>query len=1035
MSSSGARGSSADGDRKYGVTLNQLVNLVENRDYDGLQQLGGVKGLAESLGSNIETGLSQSEADNHFKTRRELFGQNRLPEPEMTSLWQMVLDGLSDKTLIMLMIAAAVSLVLGIMEDPSHGWIEGTAILTAVVIVVMVAALNDFQKEKQFRKLNERKKNKDVKVIRAGEQRQVSVYDINVGDVVIIDTGDILCADGIFIDGHELAADESSLTGETDAVKKTDKKPYLLSGCKILEGIGRMLVVAIGTNSESGRIMSHLLSKKKKAKAEDSNEENEEEDEEDNDRRTPLEIKLESLAEDIAQMGLAAAVLILVVLLIKFAVVNYLAGVTFEMHMLSVVVKYFITSITIVVVAVPEGLPLAVTIALAYSMLKMLKDQNLVRQLAACETMGGATTICSDKTGTLTKNQMTVMKGWIAGRMFEDVQATKKKGNLAASVVECFTFGVAVNSTAYEGKTDKGNIEFIGSKTECALLNFGKEHGCVYETVRKQHPAVHLIPFSSARKRMSTLVKLSTSSGSSSSSSSSSGQYRLFCKGASEIVLGLCKRVLTPEGKEVPLEEETVAELQDVIQSMACDALRTIGLAYVDYDQEEEDWDSKDLECNLTLIGVVGIKDPVRDEVPHAVHLCQKAGIVVRMVTGDNIDTAKAIAKECKILTEGGVAIEGPVFRSMDPKARDQLIPKLQVMARSSPTDKRLLVNRLRALGEVVAVTGDGTNDAPALKDAHVGFAMGIAGTEVAKEASDIIIMDDNFKSIVAAVMWGRNVYDSIRKFLQFQLTVNVVAVTLAFVGAVTNEEGQSPLKPVQLLWVNLIMDTMAALALATESPTEELLDRKPYGKNDPLITRTMWKNIIGQAIYQLAANFWVLYYGHQFFGVEKDSVHHLTLIFNLFVLCQIFNEINSRRIYDEINVFSRIHANPVFLFILAFTCVMQYMIVAYGGEFASTTPLSKEQWLQCILIAAGSLPFGVLLRLIKVPEPKSAAAAVASSKNNAQQSEQARKNWGKVKTATVALGAINHMKRPTIFTALHGPRARSQSVLNKAQS
>jgi len=463
-----------------------------------------------------------------------------------------------------------------------------------------------------------------------------------------------------------------------------------------------------------------------------------------------------------------------------------------------------------------------------------------------------------------------------------------------------------------------------------------------------------------------------------------------------------------------------------VINRYATQGLRTICTAYGVLDSKKI-LDDEPPEQGLTCIAILGIKDPVRDEVPEAVALCQKAGIVVRMVTGDNIETAKQIARECGIYDEdnGGIAMEGPAFRVLSPKKMDEVLPKLQVLARSSPTDKHTLVSRLKQLGEVVAVTGDGTNDAPALKEAHVGFSMGITGTEVSKEASDIILMDDNFSSIVKAVMWGRNVYDSIRKFLQFQLTVNLVAVGVAFIGAISDEHGESPLKPVQLLWVNLIMDTMAALALATEVPTADLLNRLPYGKNDNLITKQMWRNIIGQATYQFIVSLGMLYVGPHFLGVEEGSVRHLTLIFNSFVMCQLFNEINSRKLGKEINVFSGIFSNKIFVGVMIFTIFAQFLMVEYGGEFMGTYPLTAREWGICVAIGAGGLFVGLLLHSVfaappEIPKPRVVAPKIANP--------SAVKRWAKVKVAAKAITAVRTMKKPSLYHILR--RQRSLTVL-----
>eukprot|EP01099_Mayorella_cantabrigiensis_P000157 TRINITY_DN1069_c0_g1_i5.p1 TRINITY_DN1069_c0_g1~~TRINITY_DN1069_c0_g1_i5.p1 ORF type:complete len:999 (-),score=293.26 TRINITY_DN1069_c0_g1_i5:231-3176(-) len=963
---------------QFKLSVEELTALHQSRDNDKLVKLGGVSKIAAGVGSDIQKGIPEKELTDGCQARKSKYGKNFVEPPIAKTLPELIWEGLQDSTLIMLCIASFVSLALGLWEDPQTGWIEGTAILIAVVVVVLVSSLNDYHKEIQFRKLNEKKNNTQIKVIRAGEQRQVSIYDINVGDVVGIETGDIICADGLVIDARNIRCDESAMTGETDQIKKDESHPFLLSGTQVTEGFGKMLVIAVGKNSESGRAMA-LLSKPAES--------------------TPLQEKLEALADKIAYFGLGAAVTILVILIAKFLILNWINGVAFELHMFQVLVKYFITSITIVVVAVPEGLPLAVTIALAFSMMKMLNDQNLVRHLDSCETMGGATTICSDKTGTLTKNVMTVMRGWIGGQSYSTVDEISK--SLSREDAKLLSQSIAINSTAYEGKTDKGTTEFIGSKTECALLNFAKLFPGApnYKLIRTNNVQEYVIPFSSARKRMSTVVK-------------SGSEYHIYTKGASEIVLNNCTHYLRQSVPQ-PIPENLRKELAQVIEEMAANGLRTLCLAYKTVPAQNWEQAGETLETGLICLGIVGIKDPVRDEVPAAVRQCQKAGIVVRMVTGDNITTAKKIAEECGILTDG-IAIEGPAFRALPEAELDRIIPRIQVMARSSPEDKYKLVTRLKLHNHVVAVTGDGTNDAPALKAAHVGFSMGIAGTEVAKEASDIILMDDNFSSLVKAVMWGRNVYDSIRKFLQFQLTVNVVAVSLAFIGAVTDEHGESPLKPVQLLWVNLIMDTMAALALATEPPSSALLDRKPYGKHDPLITRGMWKNIIGQAIYQLLINLLVLYRPHLLFDVEPGSIYHITIIFNTFVMCQLFNEINSRKLNNELNVFSGLFDNAIFLGILGFTLVVQWIFVEFGGDFTSTRPLTSSDWFTTFLLGAGGIPWGVMLSLLPVKEKETPApVAPRSASRPAGSPKVGASKWNKARTV---IKAVNALKQPLLI-------------------
>lgn len=919
-----------------GLSKDALTKLLHNREL--LDQKGGVEGIAKLLNSDLEHGLSVQGVE----TSRETYGRNVLPEIESASFLELVWEGLQDKTLIMLSVAAVVSLILGIRENPTSGWIEGAAILIAVAIVVLVTATNDYEKEKQFRKLNAKKDMKNIKVLRGGEKTEVVVFDLVVGDVVLIDTGDIFTADGLFISGHNLLVDESSATGETDSLKKgmhEDHDPFFLSGTKCLDGVGKMLVIAIGEFSFQGKNMMSL-------RVESGD--------------TPLQEKLNDLSDEIGYFGGAMAAIMFVTLTARDCYHVMVSGGQFDEHFFSGLIKYIITAITILVVAIPEGLPLAVTMALAYSMVKMLEDNNLVRKLEACETMGGATNICSDKTGTLTENKMSVVRAYIADLSIENATVTTKSicsainDDLRESICE----GICINATAFRKPGEK---EFVGSKTESALLIFAENiDGKQHEEYRNNAKVIYVYPFSSALKQMRTVCQRGKT-------------LRMYVKGASEIVLANCDQFVDSNGKANTIDAKNRQNLEDKIMSFATDGLRTVCIAYADLPANNfttNDWEKQAPTPPLTLMGILGIEDPLRAGILPAVNTCKNAGINVRMVTGDNIVTAKNIAAKAGIWNgDDSACMEGPTYRELKGKALKDATRKLQVLARSSPLDKKILVETLMEMGEVVAVTGDGTNDGPALKTAHVGFSMGITGTDIAIEASDIVLMDDNFSSIVKAVMWGRNVYDSIRKFIQFQLTVNIVAVVLAFIGALSNDHGESPLKPVQLLWVNLIMDTLAALALATEAPSPGLLNRPPYSSDrSSLITRTMWKNIFGQAAFQLAINLLLLYNPQIFFpGCRVDSERHMTIFFNTFVMCQLFNEINSRKINGEFNVFENLFRNYIFLGVMIFTMIVQYFMVQYGGEFAGCVPLSSEDWKTCISIGAFSIPVGFILNMIPV--------------------------------------------------------------------
>lgn len=549
--------------------------------------------------------------------------------------------------------------------------------------------------------------------------------------------------------------------------------------------------------------------------------------------------------------------------------------------------------------------------ALAYATQRMLKDNNLVRVLAACETMGNATTICSDKTGTLTQNRMAVVAGTFGSsfRFLKDPPASRTdlidinhvKSKIPNAVRNFINQAMAVNSTAFQNTNSVGDTSLVGNKTETAMLNFAQDHmgSEPFELLRTFWQVEAVFPFSSSRKAMATVIRIPTEGA---------PIYRVHLKGASELLLSKCTRIVSMHDPSYHYQDahaanqydistrtmtaENKSRMSKIIQSYATRCLRTLAICYQDFDSWPAHTKIEQVieGGGLTLLGIVGIEDPLRSGVTQAVSACQRAGVFVRMVTGDNMLTAKSIARQCGIYSYGSIAMDGPTFRKLSTAERLQVLPRLSVLARSSPEDKRLLVNALRETGEIVAVTGDGTNDGPALKAADVGFSMGIAGTEVAKEASSIILMDDNFSSIVRAISWGRCVNDSVKKFLQFQLTINITAVMLTIFSAIVSSKQKSVLSAVQLLWVNLIMDTFAALALATDPPSPDLLDRLPEARTAPLIDTCMWKMIIGQSIYQLGVILVLLY--TDILHLSHDLATLQTVIFTTFVFCQIFNEV-----------------------------------------------------------------------------------------------------------------------------------------------
>jgi len=932
----------------FNVKVTELAELVGQQNMVALAHHNGVHGLVEKLQTSVDKGLYSSNLDN----RRKAFGTNTYIEAPAKGFWMFVWDSMQDLTLMILALCAVVSLVIGIVtEGWREGWYDGAGIAFSILLVVFVTATSDYRQSLQFCDLDKEKKKIFIEVVRDEHRQKISIFDLLVGDIVYVKTGDQLPADGLYISGFTLMIDESSMTGETHTKTKDEHHPFLWSGTKVQDGNCKMLVTGVGMNTEWGRLMATLG--------------------DGGDDETPLQVKLSGVATLIGKIGLGFAVLTFLVLLGRFLYAKQSLN-DWSSEDAVTIVNYFAIAVTIIVVAIPEGLPLAVTLTLAFAMTKMMDDKALVRHLSACETMGSATTICTDKTGTLTSNEMTVVKAWAAGSVHEVRDA---KVDLPIELLGALLDGAFMNCTADVWDNNDGSPpSLLGSPTETAILRFGLGLGGNFQEVCSGCEVVKMEPFNSTRKRMGAVVK------------HENGDLIAHWKGASEIVLGLCDQTFDANGSVVELDEQKVKHLKGVIRMFADKALRTLCLAFRKVDRipgSHEPIPDK----GFILAAIVGIKDPLRPEVKDAVRLCHEAGIQVRMVTGDNLNTAVAIAQECGIYTKDGTVIEGPVFRNLSYESMKECIKKLQVLARSSPTDKHTLVSMLQKMGEVVAVTGDGTNDAPALHKADIGLAMGIAGTEVAKESADVVILDDNFSTIVTVAKWGRSVYTNIQKFVQFQLTVNIVALVLNFSSACLT--GSAPLTAVQLLWVNLIMDTLGALALATERPYDELMKRKPVGRNDNFISNVMWRNIIGQAVYQLAVLAVLQYMGKEILHLNDDNKDELlnTMIFNAFVFCQVFNEVNARDM-EKVNVFSHVFNNKIFLFIVGFTVVFQFIMVQFLGKFANTVPLTKEQWLMTVSIGFVSLPIAALVKLIPVPKNFTLVSVRESSNSGGEEGD-----------------------------------------------
>ncbi|GJM84554.1 hypothetical protein PR202_ga00237 [Eleusine coracana subsp. coracana] len=926
-------------------------DLVKEKRLDCFRRLGGAAGVAAKLASNAETGVRGGEED--ILRRREAFGSNTFPKRKPKSFLRHIYEALSDVFLLVLLVCAAVSLVFGIKEHGlKDGWYDGVSIFLAVLLVSGVSAVSNHGQAKRFDRLARASDDIAVTVIRAGRRQEASIHDLVVGDAVVLKIGDAVPADGVLVEGHAVQVDESSMTGEPHPVDvDRESCPFLASGVKVIDGYGTMLVTAVGARTAWGEMMRTITRE--------------------NTEPTPLQERLEGLTSAIGKVGVAVAVLVFAVLAAR-----HFTGstkdeqgnplfqknhVTFN-SVFSGLVGIFQQAVTIIVVAIPEGLPLAVTLTLAFSMKRMVKENALVRRLSACETMGSVTAICTDKTGTLTLNQMKVTDFWVGNDRPASTAA------VADTVVRLLRQGAGLNTTGSVYRPDNVSPpEISGSPTEKALLSWAVEDLAMDAGLLKRTCKVLRVEaFNSDKKRSGVLVR-----------DNATGAVTAHWKGAAEMILANCSTFVgaSSDGAVKELGAEQRRSLEKVISDMAAGSLRCIAFAYKPQQQVQHGQQSttKIEDEDLTLLGFVGLKDPCRPEVKASILACTKAGVAVKMVTGDNVLTARAIAVECGIISpwsgnnnnsDDDIVIEGHEFRAMSEKQQLAIADRIKVMARSLPMDKLTLVQRLKQKGHVVAVTGDGTNDAPALKEADVGLSMGVQGTEVAKESSDIVILNDNFATVVTATRWGRCVFNNIQKFIQFQLTVNVAALVINFVAALTS--GKMPLTTVQLLWVNLIMDTMGALALATDTPTEELMRRPPVGRTAPLISNAMWRNLLAQAAFQVAVLLALQYRGREILGIGEKA--NGTVIFNAFVLCQVFNEFNAREI-ERRNVFAGVLRNRMFLAIIAVTIAMQVLMVELLTRFAGTQRLTLAQWGVCVAIAAVSWPIGWAVKYIPVPD------------------------------------------------------------------
>ncbi len=883
------------------------------------------------------TGLTDAEVIES----RSRFGANLLTPPQKAPWWKLFLEKFHDPLIIILLVAGALSIGISIYEyagldKGATVFFEPTGIFIAILLATGLAFIFEQKANREFAILNQVNDDEPVQVIRNGAATSVPKKDVVVGDILVLNTGEEIPADAELLEAVSLNVDESTLTGEPMAHKSTDPSQFdpeatfptnhVMRGTKVMEGHGIARVTAVGDNTENGKVFEAAQI--------------------DDNVKTPLTEQLDRLGKLIARFSYVIGVAIVAGRILMY----FLSNPQFDwMEFTTYLLQTIMIAVTLVVVSVPEGLPMAVTLSLAYSMRRMLKTHNLVRKLHACETMGATTVICTDKTGTLTQNQMRVFRTNFYGLGDDQSLSDTPQCRL-------IELGIAVNSTAQLDMSKGDKPEVLGNPTEGALILWLRDNGIDYASLRRSVKPVEELPFSTERKYMATVAE------------TAAGRRYLFVKGAPEIVYGLCRNFAGNVTKE---------QVDTQLREYQAQAMRTLGFAVQELKTGDATiTDGKVIADNLEFLGIVAIADPVRSDVPAAIDEVLNAGINVKIVTGDTPGTAKEIGRQIGLWQPSDTdrnIITGPEFGALTESQLDDRVMDLKIIARARPMDKKRLVEALQRQGQVVAVTGDGTNDAPALKAAHVGLSMG-DGTSVAKEASDITIVDNSFASIGRAVMWGRSLYRNIQRFVLFQLTVNLAACLIVLAGAFMGTE--SPLTVTQMLWVNLIMDTFAAMALASLPPSNSVMNDKPRKRSSFIITPAMWRFIISTGLIFFGILFAMVYiFEHaditalpqllnlQLGGESGLTPYELSLIFTTFVMLQFWNMFNARAYATHRSALHLANCGE-FLFIAICILVGQILIVQLGGEFFSVTPLSLSDWLWIIGSTSLVLWIGEFLRL-----------------------------------------------------------------------
>ncbi|KAL4455372.1 hypothetical protein ABPG74_012524 [Tetrahymena malaccensis] len=953
--------------------IDDIFEIYQDRKVTDFKEYKNLDGLLEKLNVIKATGLDHHNLDD-LQKRRSMYSVIVDQEEKSKSIFEYIFDALEDVMLRLLIVVACVSICLGIIQDGwAKGWFEGTSIIVSVIIVVSIQSYSDYSKEKQFAVLHKIQAVQEHETKRNGHIHMLNVKDWVVGDIIQITPGCVPKADGILISCDiPVQTDESSLTGENEPQHK-EIGCCIFEGCPIVDGYGEMVILRLGSDSCQGRIKA-LMS------------------EEDEEETTPLQDKLEIMANQIGVLALYAASITFITLISFQIYNNYNKDLCFFcLEFFQDLSRHLMAAFGIIIMAIPEGLPLSVTIALAYSVHQMYLEKNLVKKLKSCETMGGVSDICTDKTGTLTYGNMILKKILLNSNSYNVESLVNNKSqtkelllkiiqNTSKAIVDVADDGVAIQ---------KGNI------TEIGLIKWVLEQEQPRSYYNQQK--IKEFPFTSKNRCSGTIVNIN-------------GTQYLYVKGQPDTIIPSCSNIYHNDDV-IEFDEAKKQKILKNIEEHNCLAFRGLTFAIKQIEGDfSSDFNTVQLNDlissnDLTFVATCYLQDIVREEVPKAVESLRRAGVTTRMITGDAYQTAKAIGIQTGIIYphEESAITTGYQIAQMSDLELSSCVDKFKIVAKCSPEQKLKFVKALKSQDKIVAVTGDGTNDALCFQVSDVAFTMGQKGTEIIKEAGDIILIDDNYASIVTACSWGRNIQEGIRKFLVFQLTVNIVGVFICLLGSVIIQE--SPLSSSQMLWINLIMDTFASLALATDHPTEELLRRQPYRRNEDLINGYMKRNIVFQCIYQIVALSFVLLYGDNIFGVPEMQyldVHefnhngaiHMTIFFHTFVLLQLFNEFNCRDLRrDILNPFKDLFRNKYFLGVIIFSFIVQYSLVFFGGQTFRCTRINLVQHLFCIIIGMGGLLVGLIVNLI--PESFYESIAMFRDYNQLQIYESQRKQSG----------------------------------------